>query len=141
MFKPTLLAAAIAAGIFANHAAEAGDLLTRAPTPADTDDVYFLAQLVVEDFETFQAEYQPGTLMKLNETNAELLAATPMAQAIEGEWQSNWTVLLRFENQLDFETFYEEQGYREKLIPVRQQVTSLNNIVLLPAFDPAQFGG
>lgn len=122
-------------------AASAQEFMMRAPTPAETDDVYFLAQLKVEDFPTFQAEYGAGAAALLDKSNVELLAATPTHQLLEGEWDSNWTVLLRFEDQADFESFYNSDAYQNVFIPVRQSVTSVNNVVAIPAFDPANLGG
>ena len=136
--RPILAALALA---LAAGGAQAQDLFARAQTAADQDDVYFIAQLQVDDMEGFQARYVPETAVKLGETSALVLAVTPEPMVVEGEWQSNWTVLMRFEDMADFEAFYEGADYQERLIPERLGVTSVNNVVILQAFDPAVFGG
>ena len=138
--RPILAALALAAPVLGG-AAQAQDLFARAQTAADADDVYFIAQLQVDDMEAFQTRYVPDTAVKLGETSALVLAVTPEPVVIEGEWTSNWTVLMRFEDMADFEAFYEGADYQERLIPERLGAASVNNVVVLPAFDPAVFGG
>lgn len=118
----------------------AQELFTRAQTAADLDDVYFIAQLQVDDMEAFQTQYVPPVAEMLAGTSALVLAVTPSPIVVEGEWISNWTVLMRFEDQNDFDTFYADETYQEQFIPLRTGAASINNIVLLPAFDPEQFG-
>lgn len=117
------------------------DLFARAQTAADLDDVYFIAQLKVDDMEAFQTEYVPGTAALLGQSSALVLAVTPTPTVIEGTWDSNWTVLMRFETQEDFDTFYGDGVYQDQFVPIRLRAASINNVILLPAFDPAVFGG
>ena len=119
----------------------AQDLFAREQTAADQDDVYFIAQLKVDDIEAFQTEYVPGTAALLGETSALVLAVTPAPMVVEGTWDSNWTVLMRFESQADFDAFYQDGTYQEDFVPIRTRAASINNVVILPAFDPTVFGG
>ena len=119
----------------------AQELFAREQTAADLDDVYFIAQLRVDDMEAFQTEYVPGTAALLGETTALVLAVTPTPTIVEGTWDSNWTVLMRFETQADFDAFYRDGVYQDQFVPIRLQAASVNNVVILPAFDPAVFGG
>ncbi len=119
---------------------QAQELFSRAQTVADLDDVYFIAQLQVDDMEAFQTQYVPPVAEMLAGTSALVLAVTPSPMVVEGEWISNWTVLMRFEDQADFDTFYANETYQEQFIPLRTGAASINNIVLLPAFNPEQFG-
>ena len=119
----------------------AQELFAREQTAADLDDVYFIAQLKVDDMEAFQTEYVPGTAALLGETSALVLAVTPTPTVIEGTWNSNWTVLMRFDTQADFDAFYQDGVYQDEFVPVRLKAASVNNVVILPAFDPAVFGG
>ena len=118
-------------------AQDAPPLFAKPQTAADADDVYFLAQLKVDDMEAFQASYVPETTRLLGEAGALVLAVTPAPEVVEGDWDSNWTVLLRFDSQAAFEAFYDDPVYRGTLVPIRRRLASTNNIVLLPAFDPA----
>lgn len=119
---------------------QAQELFSRAQTVADLDDVYFIAQLQVDDMEAFQTQYVPPVAEMLAGTSALVLAVTPTPTVVEGDWISNWTVLMRFEDQADFDTFYANETYQEQFIPLRTGAASINNIVLLPAFNPEQFG-
>lgn len=119
---------------------QAQELFSRAQTVADLDDVYFIAQLQVDDMEVFQTQYVPPVAEMLAETSALVLAVTPSPMVVEGEWISNWTVLMRFEDQADFDTFYANETYQAQFIPLRTGAASINNIVLLPALNPEQFG-
>ncbi|MEM1372701.1 MAG: DUF1330 domain-containing protein [Pseudomonadota bacterium] len=119
----------------------AQELFARQQTAADMDDVYFIAQLKVDDMEAFQSEYVPGTAALLGATSALVLAVSPAPLIVEGTWDSNWTVLMRFETQADFDAFYQDDTYQGTFVPIRTRAASINNVVLLPAFDPAVFGG
>ena len=133
-----ILAAAILAAV-ASTAAQAQDLFAKPQTAADQDDVYFIAQLKVDDMEAFQSGYVLPVAQMLGETSALVLAVTPAPQVVEGAWDSNWTVLMRFDSQADFDAFYEDETYQEQFIPLRTSAASINNVVILPAFDPAVF--
>ena len=134
-------AALLGLALVAPSIGSAQDLFAREQTAADMDDVYFIAQLKVDDMEAFQTEYVPGTAALLGETSALVLAVSPAPMVVEGTWDSNWTVLMRFETQDDFDAFYKDGTYQETFVPIRTRAASINNVVLLPAFDPAVFGG
>lgn len=139
--KTLALSSLIALSIAIPSTGAAQELFAREQTAADLDDVYFIAQLKVDDMEAFQTEYVPGTAALLGETTALVLAVTPTPTVIEGTWDSNWTVLMRFDTQADFDAFYQDGVYQDQFVPIRLQAASVNNVVILPAFDPAVFGG
>ncbi|MDJ0685591.1 MAG: DUF1330 domain-containing protein [Alphaproteobacteria bacterium] len=138
--KKIALSILLALSTVAPSTGSAQDLFAREQTAADLDDVYFIAQLKVDDMEAFQNEYVPGTAALLGETSALVLAVSPAPTVVEGAWDSNWTVLMRFETQADFDRFYKDDAYQAQFVPIRTRAASINNVVLLPAFDPAQFG-
>ncbi|MEL7098737.1 MAG: DUF1330 domain-containing protein [Pseudomonadota bacterium] len=139
--KRISLAAATALALVWPSLGVAQELFARAQTAADQDDVYFIAQLKVDDMATFQTEYVPGTAALLGETSALVLAVSPSPMVIEGTWDGNWTVLMRFETQADFDAFYQDATYQDQFVPIRTGAASINNVIILPAFDPAVFGG
>ncbi|WP_299603337.1 DUF1330 domain-containing protein [uncultured Tateyamaria sp.] len=139
--KRIILTALVSLAVALPSSSIAQDLFARVQTAADQDDVYFIAQLKVDDMEAFQSEYVPGTAALLGATSALVLAVSPAPMVVEGTWDSNWTVLMRFENQADFDEFYKDGTYQEQFIPIRTRAASINNVVILPAFDPAVFGG
>lgn len=141
MIKRKLVASLLGLALLMPSLSAAQDLFSRQQTAADLDDVYFIAQLKVDDMEAFQTEYVPGTAALLGETSALILAVSPEPTVVEGKWDSNWTVLMRFETQADFDAFYKDGTYQDRFVPIRTRAASINNVVLLPAFDPAMFGG
>ena len=141
MARMTKAAALLGFALALPTTGSAQELFAREQTAADLDDVYFIAQLKVDDMEAFQTEYVPGTAALLGETSALVLAVTPTPTVIEGTWNSNWTVLMRFDTQADFDAFYQDGVYQDEFVPVRLKAASVNNVVILPAFDPAVFGG
>ncbi len=141
MTRLTKIAALLSFALALPTTGSAQDLFAREQTAADLDDVYFIAQLQVDDMQAFQTEYVPGTAALLGETSALVLAVTPTPTVVEGSWDSNWTVLMRFDTQADFDAFYQGGVYQEQFVPIRLRAASVNNVVILPAFDPAVFGG
>lgn len=141
MTKMTKAAALLSLALAFPTIAASQELFAREQTAADLADVYFIAQLKVDDMEAFQTEYVPGTAALLGETTALVLAVTPAPMVVEGTWDSNWTVLMRFDTQADFDAFYGDGVYQDEFVPIRLRAASVNNVVILPAFDPAVFGG
>ena len=102
-----------------------------APAEHQNDDVYFLAQLTVDDWDAFGSAYFPPVTGMLMETGVRVLFASPQPEVLEGEWASNWTVLLRFDDRASFDAFYTDTNYVENILPIRLGAASVNNVVLL----------
>ena len=101
------------------------------------DAVYLVAQIQVKDYEQYMAEYAAPTLDLIQRFGGEVLAATPDARALEGDWYGNWTVILRFQSADAARSFMEAPEYA----PLRQarveRLTEGGNVAVVPAYDPA----
>lgn len=112
------------------------------PAAAETaeEPVYLLATLQVADLETYMADYGIPVTPMLLAAGAEILVATPQVQALEGDHESNWTVVVRFPSQAAAEGWYDSSEY-QAMIPVRRALTDTarSTMVLAPQFAiPAQ---
>lgn len=107
------------------------------PTSAEEQDgsVYLLANLQVDDLDTYLAEYGFPVTPMLLEVGAEILVATPQVQTLEGDYTSNWSVVVRFPSSEAAEAWYTSPEYQE-LIPVRQDLTDTeaSTLVIAPHF-------
>lgn len=110
-----------------------------AALPAQAQDaegpVYLLANLEVENLETYLNDYGFPVTPMLLAAGAEILVATPQVQTLEGDYASNWSVVVRFPNQAAAEGWYNSAEY-QAMIPVRQELTDTDasTMVLAPQF-------
>lgn len=103
------------------------------PAIALADPAYFIAQIQVDNWESFMSEYGAQALPSLMEHGAKILGGGPDAKVLEGEWPGNHTVLIEFESMEKAEAWYTSANYVEAL-PLRYKHTSINNVVFVPAF-------
>lgn len=105
------------------------------PMMATADPVYMIAQIQIEDQETYFNEYGAGVFPILMETGAKVLVASPTANTLEGEWAGNWTVVIEFSNEeAALNQCYNSDAYVE----VRKIRLAAGNMVIAPAFVPPQ---
>ena len=107
-----------------------------APMMAVADPVYMIAQIQIEDQETYFNEYGAGVFPILAETGAKVLVASPPVHSLEGEWAGNWTVVIEFPNEeVALDQWYKSDAYVE-VRKIRLAATSFGNMVIAPAFVP-----
>ncbi|MEX1366410.1 MAG: DUF1330 domain-containing protein [Nannocystaceae bacterium] len=112
---------------------------------ADEEGVYLMASLVVEDFDSFQADYGAAVFPMIAQAGGEVMVATPQIDLLEGEYVQNWTVVVRFPSEDAANGWYDSAEY-QAMIPVRQGVTDTeqSHLLFAPEFegvDPAGLGG
>lgn len=101
------------------------------------DPVYIIATITVNDWESFNADYAPAAVGGIFAAGGELLVATPEATVVEGSYDHNWTVVVRFPSQEAATGFYESADY-QAVLPVRLAATNTDTSVLVmaPQFVP-----
>ncbi len=99
--------------------------------------IYFVAQVKITDQNTYFNEYGAQVGPMLLNAGAEILAATPDRNQLEGEWSGNWTVIIKFPSEEKALGWYRSDEY-QAIRPLRLQSTSENNLVLVPRFIPPQ---
>lgn len=103
--------------------------------PALADPVYMIAQIKIQDQETFFKKYGAATSPILKNTGAKILVATPVIETLEGQWSGNWTVVLEFPSPEKAQDWWQSKEYQESARPFRLNSTEFGNMVLAPAFE------
>ena len=103
------------------------------PFAALAEPAYFIAQIQVDNWDRFFAEYGAQVLPMLMEHDATILVGGPGAVPLEGEWAGNHTVVIEFTSRDALEAWYNSPEY-EAARAMRHSLTSLNNIVIADAF-------
>ncbi|MCP4408259.1 MAG: DUF1330 domain-containing protein [Gammaproteobacteria bacterium] len=100
------------------------------------DPVYMIAQIQIDDHEKYFDEYGAGVVPIIVSAGGKILVATPTVENLEGEWAGNWTVVVEFPSEEAALTdWYNSEAYVE-VHKLRLATTSVNNLVVAPAFVP-----
>ena len=103
---------------------------------AQAEPVYLIAQIQIDDQRSYFDDYGTATVPLVLGTGAKVLVATPSVTTLEGEWKGNWTVVIEFPSeQAALADWYNSDAY-EDVRELRFASTSLNNLVVAPAFVP-----
>ncbi|MFT4614734.1 MAG: hypothetical protein ACI9NT_001885 [Bacteroidia bacterium] len=76
-----------------------------------SEPVYFVAQIDVKDYEAYLEEYGFPLLEQLNVIGAEVLAADPNFDVLEGDWGGNWMAIIKFPSAAVATKFYASSEY------------------------------
>ncbi len=92
--------------------------------------VYFMAQLKIIDKDKFFSQYVPEVKKHIAAGNGEVLfgGVKPLMQ-LEGSWDY-FTIVIKFPSKNDFDKFYFSKGNLDIAVPIRQQSSSVNNLML-----------
>ena len=101
---------------------------------------YLLAKLNVKDREDYLNRYGMPVLGQLEAVGAEVLAFSPQPDIVEGEWDSNWTVLIRFPSMEVAKKWYNSDEYAPFLSLRINELTNDGVALFLEGFDPATLG-
>jgi uncharacterized protein (DUF1330 family) len=96
---------------------------------------YLILQTEIEDFGQYLERYTRPVVAQLSELGAELLVTTAEAQALEGEWPGNWTVVIRFPDWDTAVNWYGSEAYAALKHTRRTELSGGGNMVLLPGRD------
>src|SRR6266702_5857190 len=72
---------------------------------------YLIVSLRVKDLEEYMQRYGMPAIAQLQEIGAEIEVASAEAEVLEGEWDCNWTVVIRFPSKSIATEFYNSPGY------------------------------
>ncbi|MXQ09033.1 DUF1330 domain-containing protein [Alphaproteobacteria bacterium GH1-50] len=109
---------------------------TALTAPAMADPVYMIAQIQIEDHTAFFEEYGAAAGPQVLGNGGRVLVASPTVDTLEGAWSGNWTVVIEFPSEeAAKQGWYNSDAYQQA-IDLRIASTSLNNMVLAPAFVP-----
>lgn len=89
---------------------------------------YFIAQIKIHDPEEYQ-EYLDRFDEVFDQYNGTILVVDDDPVVLEGTWPFPRTVVIRFDNETDFYTWYNSPGYKE--IMKHRQKAAKGNVVLV----------
>lgn len=98
---------------------------------------YLVAKLTVKNHKEYIERYGMPVVEVLEQYGAEVLAASPNPEAIEGEWESNWTVIIRFPSMAKAKEFYASPEYTPFRSLRINELIDKGAIGLVEGFDPA----
>ena len=96
---------------------------------------YLIGMLRVKNYEEYVQRYGMPAMAHLKAAGAEVEVAAADTQLLEGAWDCNWTVVIKFPNKAAATAFYNSPGYT----PLRElrmnELTDGGSIVLVEGFD------
>ena len=101
---------------------------------------YLIGRLNVKDHEDYMKRYAMPVLEQFKKAGAEILAATPQPDVLEGEWKSNWTVLIRFPSLKAARSFINSDEYAPYRTLRVNELTNEGTALLVEGFDFAVLG-
>jgi len=123
------------AGLARHAGLVAGIALAVAPMlalPALAEPVYLIANVAVNDWETYMADYESVAGPAIIKAGGEILVGTKTVNVVEGRYDYNWTVVVRFPSEEVAVGFYGSPEY-QAVIPIRQATTDTETSVLMLA--------
>lgn len=91
---------------------------------------FVLLQAQMVDPATFFQRYAVPAEVEVARYGGQALLGTPARQVIEGRWDGNWTLVLRFPSLKAIDAWYRSQGY-QAVLPWRHQATAWGQMVAM----------
>ncbi|WP_439816624.1 DUF1330 domain-containing protein [Zavarzinia sp. CC-PAN008] len=108
----------------------------RSPVPT-----FLIATLKVRNFPEYMERYGMPALAQLQAAGAQIEVGSLDPVVLEGTWDCNWTVVIRFANRAAAEDFYRSPGYAPLLHLRKTELTDGGSVILVDGFDPAAASG
>ena len=101
-----------------------------------SDPIYVLVQMTITNPAGFRAEYVQPLAAQLTGYDMEILAVSPAPRVVEGSYDRNNTVLLKFASEAEFDRWYGSEGYAPlKTVRAAYSDPSTTLMLVLPAFS------
>lgn len=101
---------------------------------------YLIARLNVKNYQEYLQRYAAPTGATLEQYGGEPIVACPTPDVAEGQWDSNWTVVLRFPDMATAKQWYESSEYQPlKELRINELTQEGGAAVFVDGFDPAAF--
>ncbi len=92
---------------------------------------FVLMQAEMTDRDTFFQQYAVPAEVEISRHGGRAQVASFGKEVLEGGWENNWTIMLRFPSLDAARTWYQSPGY-QAVIPIRQRATAFGNMVIFP---------
>ena len=99
--------------------------------------VYMIVQMTLQDMEAFFQDYVPGVQAHSAKYGVETIVGTPEVDVLEGTYDRNFTVILKFPSKEAQEGWYNDPEYG-RLKSIRAGLTDpdKSTLIVAPAFVP-----
>jgi uncharacterized protein (DUF1330 family) len=104
--------------------------LSSKPTPC-----YMIGLLRVKNYEEYLQRYGMPVIAHLQAVGAEVEVAAPQAELLEGKWDCNWTVVIKFPSKAAATEFYNSPGYTPLKELRINELTDGGSLVLVEGLD------
>ncbi len=101
-----------------------------------SEPVYMIGLIDVEDFETYAVEYGMPVGALFAEIGAEIIVASRDAEVLEGEWQGNWTVVVKVPSAEAARELYESDRYAPFRAARQDVLANSTSLAIFPALAP-----
>lgn len=105
-----------------------------------TPPAYLIARMHVNDPEEYLSRYGRPVYPLLQAAGGEILAVSENPEVAEGEWDSNWTLLVKFPSMAALKKYYTSNEYAPYLSMRVNELTGEGAMVFVEGFDPASVG-
>jgi uncharacterized protein (DUF1330 family) len=96
---------------------------------------FFIAQGAVKDFQDFFERYGSKVQSVAENFGGQFLVASRDARAAEGQWDGNWTVVIRFPSTETAVAFYDSEDYAPLRALRIDELTEWANVAIVPGLD------
>ncbi len=101
---------------------------------------YLIATLRVKNFDEYMQRYGMPAFALLNEIGAEVQVASARPDVLEGDWDCNWTVAIRFPSKAIATEWYTSAGYTALRMLRINELTDGGSLVMVEGLDLAALG-
>ena len=98
-----------------------------------SDAVYMVGIIDVKDFETYAEQYGMPVGAMFAEVGAEIVAASTEAEVLEGEWNGNWSVIVKVPSADIARDLYHSEKYAPFRKKRREELANSTTLAIVPA--------
>jgi len=102
---------------------------------SESSSAYLLVQLNVKDHQQYLQRYAMSVLPMFKKFGAEVIAASA-PKVLEGEWEGNWSAVVKFPNMSVAEEWYNSPEYQPLKELRKLELTVGGSSALLEGFNP-----
>lgn len=95
--------------------------------------VYMVGIIDVKDFQNYAEQYGMPVGQMFAEVGAEIVAASTEAEALEGEWEGNWSVIVKVPSAEIAKALYDSEAYQPFKKARQDELANKTTLAIIPA--------
>lgn len=95
--------------------------------------VYMVGIIDVKDFQTYAVQYGMPVGEMFAEVGAEIVAASTETEVLEGNWDGNWSVIVRVPSAQIARDLYNSEKYAPFKAARQQELANQTTLAIVPA--------